>query len=287
MVSSTFSRRSALGSALAVGFVGTADAKTAPFDFSDKKNLLSSVVKMRGATDERVCMGYVIGTRYALVDGTATPLFGLIAGTFSQCKKVDDESYECRAFEIAYMTDLSTGNLLETWTNPFTSKTVNVPQTRTLMGKVIIKASGLMPVNSPMFAALEFNHQFRPAVTNGSDVWITEETRIRNKPGSPATAPRFRYNENTTYHAKRKDLANPTLATVPTSISYQSLINFSPWMGMDGVEGMNLGRGNGFRVADQKELPPYYLQLGEKYHADVLHDPLGAIEGKFEKKKEG
>lgn len=206
----------------------------------------------------------------------------MLAATFSRGMKVADDAYESRSFEISYFTDLTTGKLVETWTNPITNKTVSVPQTRSLMGKVMIKRTGLLPINSPMFAAMEFGHQFRPAVVMRDEVSITEEIRIRSKPAS--SGPRFRHNENTTYTAAAKDLANSKLVTVPTAISYQSLIGFSPWMGMDGIDGLNMGRGTGHRVASAKELPPYFLELTEKYHADVLLDPVGAIDGKFEKK---
>ena len=286
MTSTTINRRNLIGSALGVATsvvaARSAWAKTAAVDFTDPKIKLSSIMKMRGATDDRLCIGYVMGMRYAVIDGVATPMFGMLAATFSRGQKVADDTFECRAFEIAYFTDLATGKLVESWTNPLTNKVVNVPQTRSLMGKVAIKADGLLPINSPMMAAMEFGHQFRPAVLAREEVSITEEIRIRNKAAS--TGPRFRYNENTTYTAPRIDLVNTRLATVPTAISYQSLIGFSPWMGMEGIDGLNMGRGTGHRVSSTKELPPYFLELTEKYHADVLNDPIAAIEGKLEKK---
>jgi hypothetical protein len=286
MTIANINRRAAIGAALgavvSVTAMKGAVAKAAPVDFSDPAVQLASIMKMRGATDERLCIGYVTGMRYAVVDGVATPMFGILAATFGRGRKVADYAYESRSFEIAYFTDLTTGKLLETWTNPITNKIVRVPQTRSRMGKVMIKGTGLLPIDSPMIATMEFGHQFRPAVVVRDEVSITEEIRIRNKAAS--SGPRFRYNENTTYTAAREDLANPNLATVPTAISYQSLVGFSPWLGMEGIDGLNMGRGTGHRVASAKELPPYFLELTERYHADVLADPVGAIDGKFEKK---
>ena len=286
MTHAIINRRSLIGSAMGVAastiLSRSAIAKTDPADFADPKIRLTSIMKMRGATDDRLCIGYVTGMRYAVVDGVATPLFGMLAATFTRCKKAADDAYESRSFEIAYFTDLATGKLIETWTNPITNKAVSVPQNGSLMGKVLMKGTGLLPINSPMMTVMEFGHQFRPAVVLGEEVSITEEIRIRNKASS--TGPRFRYNENTTYTAARDDLANAKLATVPTAISYQSLIGFSPWMGMEGIDGLNMGRGTGHRVVSAKDLPPYFLELMEKYHVDVLNDPIAAIEGKLEKK---
>jgi hypothetical protein len=273
--------RSVVAAAAATGFSRAALAAT-EVDAASPAFRLDAIMKMRGATDGRICMGYVTGMRYAVIDGSATPMFGLLAATFSRHRKLSDTSYEARALEIAYFTDLATGKLLESWTNPFTNRTVKVPQTRSLMGPVEIKGEGLSPINVARFATLDFGHRFRAPVQIGDDVSITEEIRIRNK--AEGAGPRFRYNENTTYTSQLKHLTDPTLATVPTSIAYQSLVGLAPWMGFDGIDGMNMGRGLGRRIAETREFPPYFLELTEKYHADVLDDPSGAIDGKSDKR---
>ena len=56
-------------------------------------------------------------------------------------------------------------------------------------------------------------------------------------------------------------------------------MGFSPWMGMDGINGTTMGRSAGRRAMRMEDLPPYYLELTEKYHADVLNDPLAALMG--------
>ncbi len=96
----------------------------------------------------------------------------------------------------------------------------------------------------------------------------------------------FRYNEMTTYNAKISDLEKPDMATVPTSIQYQSIVGFSPWNAMDGIDAMNMGRGSGTRVARVEDFPPYYLELTEKYHADVLHDPMAILYGPRQDRRE-
>ena len=121
-------------------------------------------------------------------------------------------------------------------------------------------------------------HSFRPAVTLRDDIWITEEINISGQPPNTGPMP-FRYNEMTTYNAKLSDLEKPGLATVPTSIQYQSIVGFSSWNGMGGLNALNMGRGSGTRVARVEDFPPYYLELTEKYHADVLNDPIAILYG--------
>ena len=50
-------------------------------------------------------------------------------------------------------------------------------------------------------------------------------------------------------------------------------------MGFDDIPGHTTARGSGGRVAHIDELPKYYLELCERYHPDVLNDPLAVLDG--------
>jgi len=132
----SLSRRAALGTvagAAAAGLATSAFAgahSSAGLDLSSDTDLLTALAKMRGSTDGRLSMGWVIGTRYAVVNSLATPMWGILAGTFSRYQKVSDDTYEVKSLEVAYFTDLETGKLKETWDNPFTDTTVELERTR-------------------------------------------------------------------------------------------------------------------------------------------------------------
>ena len=274
------SRRMALGGAAAsLASLGIGRPAQAALNLEDPDTFLTTVLKMRGAVDGSLSLGWVMGQRYAVIDGKSTPIYGLLASTFANYTRIDDETFEMRSFEVAYFTDLATGKLLETWENPFTGKVVEVPQTRMGPSIVPVKPSGFDLDNvASMSAMASARHRFRPAVSLRDDLWITEEINIAGEPPNTGPIP-FRYNEMTTYNAKISDLAKPDLATVPTSIQYQSIVGFSPWNDMGNLNALNMGRGSGTRVARVEDFPPYYLELTEKYHADVLHDPLAILYG--------
>ncbi|MBT4741364.1 MAG: DUF1838 family protein [Rhodospirillaceae bacterium] len=272
--------------ALALGAGGMAaltsgaprSASAAMPNLDNPADFLTTVVKMRGATDGSIAMGWVMGQRYAVFDGRITPMFGLLASTFFKYTRIDELTFEMRSFEVAYFTDLATGKLLEKWENPFTGEVCDVPQTRMGPSIVPVKPGGFDLTSVPSMGAMDASHFFRPAVTQGDDIWITEEIKIAGDP--PNSGPsKFRYNEMTTYNAKLSDLAKPDLATVPTSIQYQSIVGFSPWQKMAGVEAMNMGRGSGKRATRIEDMPPYYIELTEKYHPDVLNDPEAVLYG--------
>ena len=104
MSDSQVSRRQFVGGAAALGGgialpmagVGMARPQQA-LDLSVPQDFLTAIVKMRGGTTPTLNMGFVIGGYYGVVDDRATPLFGVLAGTFTQYHPVDDLSYRIKA----------------------------------------------------------------------------------------------------------------------------------------------------------------------------------------------
>ncbi len=278
-----FNRRRALGvmgGAVAASQLGVITSARGHdlLDLNDRGDFLTAIAKMRGSTDDRVTMGWVRGTRYAMVDNYATPMWNILAGTFFRFTKADDEGYDIRSIEVAYFTDLETNKLLETWTNPFTDEVIEVPQTR--MGPSLIKmtADGLkIPNPAGEASGMTINHAFKPAVTVGDDVWITEEIRVDS--GAPETEGgyRFVYNENSTYHSTLSELSDPQATSVPAIVHFNGAVTFRPWMGFGDVKGHTLARGAGRHIDRAEEFDPYYLELTEQYHPDVLNDIDGVL----------
>ncbi len=277
------SRRAALGAvagAAATGLAAPAFAGShgSTLDLSNDDDLLTALAKMRGSTDGRLSMGWVIGTRYAVVNSLATPMWGILAGTFSRYQKISDDTYEVKSIEVAYFTDLETGKLKETWDNPFTDTTVELARTR--MGPstfTMTKQKLTIPSPSGEASGMEIEHEFMTPVVVGDDVWITEEIQVDGPPMGPGGS-KFAYNEMTTYHSTMSELAKDGGA-VATSVQYQSLVSFRPWMAFGDIVGHTTGRGGGRHISKVEDFPKYYVELTEKYNADVLDDPIAVLEG--------
>jgi len=245
-------------------------------DLGNRRDLLTALVKLRGATDSRLVIGYVVGARYAVPEHRAIPMMGILAATFSQYRRLDDDTFEARALEIGYFTDLSTGKVLEKWRNPVTGTTVDVQHTRMGPSRIVVTADGLtVPQPAGEAAGLKLQHAFQPPVVVGDNVWVTEQISVDGPPG-----PRpFVYNELSTYHARKSELDDPAIAATATQIQYQSLITYRPWMGFGDAPGHTIARGSGVHVARISDLPPYYLELTRQRHPDVLKDPLALLAG--------
>jgi hypothetical protein len=263
---------------LTLGAAGWPAVGATGLDLSNRDDFLTAVIKLRGSTDDRLCIGWVTGTRYAVVNHKATPIHDMLAATFSRYRRIRPDAYSATSIEVAFFRDSTTGKLLETWTNPFTKKTVEVPQVRMGPAELVVTADGLS-VDRPVgeAAGMEIVHRFKPAVTNGDHVWITEEISVEgSSPGADAKP--FVYNEMSTYHARKSDLDNPDLATVPTAVDFHGLVTWRPWMGFGDMPGHTTARGSGRRAERIEDLPKYYLELCERYHPDVLNDPLAVLD---------
>ncbi len=259
--------------------VGSSAQAAERLNLNNEDDLLTALVKMRGSTDGGISMGWVIATTYAVVENLATPMWNVLAGTFSRYRKTSDVAYEVRSIELAYFTDLETGRLLETWTNPFTNQEVDVPQTRMGPATIVMTAERLEIPNPVGEAAGMFiKHRFRPAVTVGDDVWITEEIQVDGPPLAPG-APKFAYNEMTTYHSTLTELADPDAAGAATSVQYQSLVSWRPWMAFSDIEGHTISHGSGKHIHRVEDFPKQYLELTAKFNADVLNDPDAVLDG--------
>lgn len=260
------------------GLVGLPALGAPGLDLSDRDDFLTGAIKMRGSVDDRLCIGWVIGTRYAVIDHRAIPLMGLMAATFTQYRRIRDDAFEARSLEVAYFTDLAERRLLETWRNPVTGASVEVPMTRMGPSRFVVTADGIdLQVPAGEARGLQLNHRFEPAVVRGDDVWITEIIDAGSEP-RPDRKP-FVYNEMSTYHARLSDLADPDQPTVPTNVSFHGLVTFRPWMGFGDTPGHTTAHGSGTRASRIGDLPPYWLELTGKYHPDVLENPLGALDG--------
>jgi len=260
------------------GMTGLPALGAGGLDLANRDDLLTAVMKMRGSLDDRLCIGWVIGTRYAVVEHKAIPMMGLMAATFTRYRKIRDDAFEAKSLEVAYFTDLENRQLLESWRNPVTGALVDVPMTRMGPSRFVLTADGLdLQVPAGEARGLELNHRFEVPVVRGDDVWITEVIDAASDP-HPDRKP-FVYNEMSTYHARMSELDDPARATVATNVSFHGLVTFRPWMGFGDTPGHSTAHGSGTRAARVEDLPPYWLELTGEYHPDVLDDPLGALEG--------
>jgi hypothetical protein len=275
-----FSRRGSLGllSAAAVAAAAGAPAAAAGgklLDLGQRADYFNAVMQMRGSKDERLCMGFIRGNYYGLVANKLTPLYHVLAGTFSRFKRRADGNYDGATFEVAYFTDWNTNALLDTYLNPLTGKTVKVPITRMGPSRILLTPDGMKPVTTGLPPGMQVNHRFLPARVVGDDVWIVEENFVGTAPD--AKGPPFNYNEVTTYRASLKALSDSKQMRAPTDVHFTVVVNWRPWLEMGDIAGNLLGDGGGRHIDRIEDFPPEYVALTRKHHPDAIDDPQGVL----------
>lgn len=268
-------RRTALAGLAAAGIPAARAAPAAPgsaapvaVNWADAGQQLTALIRMRGALDDRLVISFLEGVYYGVMQSRILPLYGLSAGLFRQYRRRADGGYDFANFELVYVTDLDSGELLTEFRNPYSGRTGKPPQTR--LGPSLLTITPAREVLRP--PAVAGFHRFRPARVVGDDVWIIEESAVQVPPPM-----NFSFNEVLTYRASARDLADPARLHVPTEVHFNPVIGWRSWQGMEGFEGPPshvTGSCSGRVVTSLAELPARYQEWTARLHPDVFSDPL-------------
>lgn len=293
--SNSLNRRHALS--LGAGIVATAVsapsqsiAASGTFDSSDPVNVLRTLHRMRGSEDGRIAMGWLKGQRYGVVEGEIIPLMGMVTGTFARHQVQDDGSVVLSSFELAFYTDLQTGDVLDTLTIPYTGKTVEVP--RLMLGP---SQSTIRPVFHELtevggeaertdsdtamrpMGSMRIERWLGPVTVKDNNVWITEASSARVVPADPE-AEKVVYSESVTYNADLEDVINPDIPTISSTLSYTGITTWRPWMQMGEHPGHTTSHALGSKSYDLDGLPDDYRGMAEKYYPDAIRDPAAILD---------
>lgn len=263
------SRRSALGLA-----AGMAAAPVAPtlvkaatrraLDFNDPQDQLYALIKMNSdLEDGKETISWSKGIVHAILeDGKILePMFYAASLGFSTSHKQDDGSYKSMSnFTICYL-DLETGDVLESWYNPWLEKDVDV----------VNYASTLHYITKPMEPINDHTRLRVEWQVDGNDVIRWSDGKIIKKnPITPEKWPRasvgavYYKNQQAQAIARLDELENPDLTSVNAITTGQRHGPWYPWMLM----GQDPGR-------------TYRRDISKK--ADSLGEVAGAVPAYAEK----
>jgi hypothetical protein len=262
-----------------VGLGAAAATATDAPDLNAPERRMTSIMKLFGATDDRVCFGFVQGLYYGVVNNRMAPLYGVLAAVVNRYAPRADGTYDGKTFEVAYFTDWNTGERLETFKNPYSGETVEVPVTRSGPHHVHLGPNGrILPPGESADRAVK--QAFLPLRVINDHVWLVEEI-LAHTPAAEGR-PAVTLNSITNWSARLADVLDPMQAAVPAEVHYNALVNWRPWLKMGDRPGFLLGNAAGKTVASIDQLPPNYVALTKTLHPDVLEDPkalLGPVTG--------
>jgi len=263
------------------------------FDVDDPASVLRTVFRMRGSEDGRIAMGWLKARRFGVVDAEITPLFGMVTGTFGRYRLLDDGSIVNTSFELAFYTDLESGEVLDTFKMPYTGKVVEVPRlllgpsagtSRPVFHELIrtgydaertASETAMRPVGST-----RFERWLGPVTVKDDNIWITQASSAVLIPADPK-AGKVVYSESVTSKADYADAMNPDLMTIPSALSYTGITSWRPWMQMGEHPGHTTSHGFGGKAFDVDGLPDDYRAMAERYYPEAIADP-GAVLAKID-----
>jgi hypothetical protein len=267
----------------------------ATLDFDSAHDNLYAFGKIWAGYDEPQIGGFH-GLMYGRIGGQRLiPLFGYTGTGVMQSKLDDEGNMSIRGRETGYFTDLATGDILETWDNPFTGETVEVfnfynksmggkltphmprfamgaaKDDATLMNEGTHVEAGVVPFVLPfetfgddLLLAWDYAHEYTNPVTPAD--WPKASTGERISPS-----------EHFTFSMSLDEMQDRDAPSVRYQAGFSRVSQWWPWMRMGGSGLENevlFGRMFSHKgLPDFGDVPPKVLAYIEKNCPEYLEPP--------------
>ncbi len=262
------------GSASLFGSLAPLSASTNPIGPND---MLATYRKMRFALHDKPIFWWMRATKYGLVDGELTPLYGMEIGNISKVVASDGDSFTAKTLEIVYSTDLETGELLHQWVNPYTNATLpmhNVPIGPNTLNHT--SEGRELPTELPG-AKLDASAEFGPMWAEGDSVWVRDDTSALVTQLDGKSKP-FRVYDWPTYQSLLTDVQDPSLDSARCNVAFTAVSDWQRWMGMKYRPGNLMSRASGQKAARFEDLPARLRRLLSENHPSIADNPEKALE---------
>lgn len=243
-------------------------------DLDTAEGRLAAFRKMQCSTiDAKESFFWWTGNAYGRVEGQPDiRLFRVEGINVRRCATVEDPErgtgFRLITREILVYQDPVTGEMLDTWENPYTGKTV----------KVLHVAND--PVNQPaQFPLRRDGSEYQlPIMTNGNDWWWTAAVPLfYNNP----LAGDYQKYVGGTYHAtemfnfkgKLDDLLDANSDSAEPFVGWVRLAQWLPWMEMGSRAGKMYFHTGGKKVGDYENVPSDFRAIIEEHFPLYRHAP--------------
>lgn len=273
---------------------GTAAVKVKDLvlDFKDNVWNREAYAKLNGHTDPaKEKFGWFSGKAFGVKPNQKNlELCGFEGFSVSRLLRNEDGSYRKLLREVGFYTDLKTGEVLETFENPYTGETVKVVPVANDPYNYTISEFYPEP---PSYGGL--NKEKKPRIPllldwkkKGDTVFLTTDIHLyypsalqpdewpRESPGEMT-----RVSEMFRYYMDAKDVGDPSLTSIPHVGSWVRETPWFPWLLMDQADGhcmyvVDFGNGDTIDVIDDRiveaarKIDPKYLSAPLKDYGPSL-----------------
>ncbi len=299
------SRRTALQQSLAWSLFGAGGmafaqrprATPGRLDYSDPVDNLYAFGKIWASFDTPV-VGAFHGLMYARIgDRRMVPVFGYTGTGVLLARFDENQDLWIKSRETGYFTDLETGDILETWYNPFIEREVEVYHfyNDVLVGKIgkeipqfFFGKAGDSPTLMNEGTVFPDEHGRYPFILPfqqfGDDLMLSwDYTHEYSNPVTPegwprsSTGPRVSPSEHFTFYLSQRELEDRDLPSVRFRAGFSRISQFWPFMEMGGTpyaNGSLFGRMFSHKgLGGYADVPPKLLAYIEKHAPEFLELP--------------
>ena len=253
-----------------------------PFDPMDPQHNLEAFVKMLGNTDEsQQSINWYKGGIFSVIgdDEVNQHILGIEGFSVNRAELQDDGSYRNYQREVLYYTHPRTGEIIETWHNPFIDEEVQVKHVandpvNSVYATVFKQKFGedeeevSFPFLLPWtfhgdLAMTSFDVNTRWANCLDPDVWKRE-----------STGPWVRVSEHLSAYISKAELEDTKRTAIAYNGVWQRMGPWLPWMFMAGKPGHLFYRSHYRKIpGGVAELPQHIVDYTEKHYPKYLEAP--------------
>jgi hypothetical protein len=258
---------------------GAHAANPAPLALEDPQQQMLAYLRMRTRLDGAQTFMPYRGTIFGKPEGaTAVPLFDVEGFSWERATRLDATTYRLDSAEAGYFLDRTTGQPLGHWTNPLNGLETEVKHYRS-GAHLLVRPGSIEPITSgPPPEGTSFSASMGlPTVMNGH-VWMHEDL-IGRFPSPPRVkfpdplqyfGPVLTASSLATWCSRLADLADPARDFVPTTLAYQTLGSWRPFMRMGSAPGLISWRMFGAKAQSVDAVPPALRERVLREYPDFL-----------------
>jgi len=245
-------------------------------DLSKPRDNLECMLRMTASLEEEDVPWWFDGTIFGVVgEDEPRPLVRFEGWEVYWVRPVENDAYELTGHTVTFFYDVETGEMLDTFANPYTSATNTV--TASVQGGGAgfgfnYSVDGVRPT--------KFMDRMpeKPLLLQWSSVrdvvWMHAETAY--PPG--LSQPR---KQRQTMFTNLDDFNNPEVNNLPATFSATVFENWPRWMEMGDRPGHVIWHASGAKIASLDDLPDAFRERLERDHADrMTADPFSGVKKK-------
>jgi hypothetical protein len=229
--------------------------------------------KLAYSMDSSLTFSWLRGIRYAAVDNVLRPLWTMHLGTLFRTQDLVN-GYAVTAATSTFYTDLDTGKLLTTVKHPITGKTLDVRYFPPTPQTMIYGRSGPPLPDSGPLAPLENHVDTGPAWIDGDTISVLGDHLAYSHEVGPS---RIRVNDLSTFVGLAKDVADPRMPNPPSTMIFNDLNTWPPWLQMGDAPGAYFSRAWGRKEFSYDAMPGVWRALMRTEYPAIAADPAAVL----------